>query len=30
LPTELSDKIRVHISQCPNCGPYYKAHGWTT
>jgi hypothetical protein len=30
LPKELSDKIHVHISECPNCGPYYKAHGWTT
>ena len=30
LSKELRDKIRFHVSQCPNCGPYYKEHGWTT
>lgn len=28
LPKELSDKIHVHVLRCPNCGPYYRAHGW--
>ncbi len=30
LSKELHDNIHLHISRCPNCGPYYKAHGWTT
>ena len=30
LSKELSDKIHVHVSLCPNCGPYYRAHGWPT
>jgi hypothetical protein len=30
LSKELREKIRIHISLCPNCGPYYRSKGWTT
>ena len=30
LSKELSDKIHAHVSRCPNCGPYYRSHGWPT
>jgi hypothetical protein len=30
LSAEQSAKIRVHVRQCPKCGPYYRAHGWPT
>jgi len=28
LPAELAGRIHVHVALCPNCGPYFREHGW--
>lgn len=30
LSKDLSEKIRIHISLCSKCGPYYRSKGWAT
>ena len=30
LPAETAGRIRAHVARCPNCGPYYREHGWPT
>ena len=30
LNEDLRERIRIHVSLCPKCGPYYRSKGWAT